>query len=293
MARDTSRWAGSSSGLGSRGKTLRPSRVIRNVWRPGRSACPRILVTLSFRTTEVSLNRLIQHDEAVGHGEDRMVFTFRSRKLADEEGRRLPGGEVNGQPLDEVLHVQGARLGSIPHPQHRAEGVHDDKAGGEGVDLTHEALENRREAALYLSAQRAEADHAVHLRRIEEAVLLLVPEHVERRLADDREVEARTISCRVGEHDLVGQGRLAGAGRADDEVEGQLREAFPQHVVQPWTSGCELPWKVTVGSGLTGSQAPQTPRSSWAGGQGRTHRPRWTVSRWHRRVGKERLDQEP
>jgi hypothetical protein len=45
--------------------------------------------------------------------------------------------------------------------------------------------------------------------------------------------------------------------------------------------------------GAIGPQAPQTPRSSRAGGQGRTHRPRWTVSRWHRRVGKERLDQEP
>jgi hypothetical protein len=56
-------------------------------------------------------------------------------------------------------------------------------------------------------------------RWIEEAIQLLVAEHLEWRFTNDREVEARTVRGGVGEHHLVGQGRLAAAGAADDEVE--------------------------------------------------------------------------
>src|SRR5207247_3599730 len=145
----------------------------------------------------ISLGPLTQDNEAVGHREDGMVLGFRSWKLPEEEGRRLAGREVKRQPLDEVLDFR--RHLPVVDSQHRAERVDHDPSRADGFDLTHDTLEDGRQAELDLSAQRAEADHAVHLGWIEETVLLLVPEQLERWLTDDRAVDATTLSPHGGE----------------------------------------------------------------------------------------------
>ena len=142
-------------------------------------------------------------------------------------------GQVEGEALDEALQLHLASRCSRRRPHDRAEGVdHDDG----GVDLSTSRtmrLQHLAQVLLqHLLAQVDEADVPVHLVRVEEAHLLLVAQHLEGRLAQHREVEGRSLGGGVGEHDLVGQGGLARAGRPGDQVEGVLGETAAQHLVQ-------------------------------------------------------------
>ncbi len=76
-----------------------------------------------------------------------------------------------------------------------------------------------------------ELDHVPHFGRVEEAQLLLIAEHFERRLAEHAEVKRRARSGRRGKHDLMDQSRLARTGRAGDQVERIFRHPAAQHLV--------------------------------------------------------------
>ena len=186
----------------------------------------------------VPLDLLAENDDAIGDRVDWVVLDLRLRMLADQERRGFPGGEVNGQSVDEVLKRQLSTVRIARRPDDRTERVHDHQAR---IHVSHRAddlVEHRAEPSPHqLVAEREEADHAVDLRRVEEAERLLVAEHLERRLADHGQVEARSLGARVGEHQLVSERRLAGAGGSDNEVEGQFGEPSAQHVVESGNPG--------------------------------------------------------
>jgi hypothetical protein len=66
-----------------------------------------------------------------------------------QEGRglRVDAAERNVGPARPRCDARTpSSNGTGAHAQHRTKGVHDDEAGGDGFDLTHDALEDRREA---------------------------------------------------------------------------------------------------------------------------------------------------
>ena len=68
---------------------------------------------LQLAHDRVALDALVQPEEAVGDGEDRVVADLRLGVLADQEGRRLPARQVQRQPLDEALR-SSARSAGLP-----------------------------------------------------------------------------------------------------------------------------------------------------------------------------------
>jgi hypothetical protein len=73
--------------------------------------------------------------------------------------------------------------------------------------------------------------------RVEEVELLLVAQHLQRRLAEHGEVQRRALGRGQREHDLVRQRGLAAAGLAGDQVERELRQAAAEHLVQAGHAG--------------------------------------------------------
>src|SRR6185503_2723273 len=66
-------------------------------------------------------------------------------------------------------------------------------------------------------------------------------------LADDREVHGSPLGSGKRKHDLVRERGLARAGRADDEIEGELRQASAEYLVEPRHAGRELSNRNLVG----------------------------------------------
>src|SRR5665213_1773797 len=60
------------------------------------------------------------------------------------------------------------------------------------------------------------------LRHIEEGELLLIAQHLEGRFANDGEIERGSIGASEGEHNLLRECRLPGAGSAGNEIKGEL-----------------------------------------------------------------------
>ena len=78
---------------------------MRKVCSPGTDAWPRSFMTCNFRTTEfrsVTCDSQNRPSATVNTGLSRISAVA---VLADQEGRRLPAGQVQRQPLDEALHV--------------------------------------------------------------------------------------------------------------------------------------------------------------------------------------------
>ena len=62
--------------------------------------------------------------------------------------------------------------------------------------------------------------------------LLLVTQHLQRRLAEDGEVQRRALGSRVREHELMGKCRLAAAWFADNQIERVLGPSAAEDVVE-------------------------------------------------------------
>ena len=67
--------------------------------------------------------------------------------------------------------------------------------------------------------------------------MLLIAQHLEDGLAEDGEIERRFLRRPVGENDLMRQRGFPAAGRAANHVEGKLRNAAAQDVVEPAHAG--------------------------------------------------------
>ena len=84
----------------------------------------------------------------------------------------------------------------------------------------------------HLFRQIDEMNDVVHLRHVEEGELLLIAQHLERRLSQHREVHGGPLCRRVGEHELVGERGLSRPHFAENDVERILRPAAAKDVVQ-------------------------------------------------------------
>ena len=179
----------------------------------------------------IPIDPLRHDDEAIGHREDRIFANLSVWIFPEQERRGLPGGQFHREPLHELLHRHAAvRLGLW---NERPKGVHDYNARRKFV---HPGLDRRQDLTQIvrqgLIVQVRELHDIVHLRHVKERELLLVPQHLERRLTEDREVQGRTLRRRIREHELVGERRLAAPGFADDEIERVLGPAAAQDGIQ-------------------------------------------------------------
>ena len=76
------------------------------------------------------------------------------------------------------------------------------------------------------------ADAAPNLRGIKKGVLLLIAQHLDRRLAQDADVQSGALRAGIGKDDLMRKGRLAAAGSSGQEVEGILGNAAAKYVIK-------------------------------------------------------------
>ena len=154
--------------------------------------------------------------------------------------------------------MAGAQCGTIHHHQ-----------TGQLLDLLDDPLQHPAQAVLaHLVAEVHEADGVADPVRVEEGVLLLVAQHLDRRLAQHREVQPGALGRGVGEHELVGERGLAAPRLAGDQVEGVLRYPPAQHRVEAGHAGGELmdrhtllrhsPVSVDVGGAAPGAALGQT-----------------------------------
>ncbi len=66
---------------------------------------------LQLAHDRVPLDALVEPEQPVGDGEDRVVAQLALDVLADQERGRLPTGQVQRQALDEALELHFARVG--------------------------------------------------------------------------------------------------------------------------------------------------------------------------------------
>jgi len=81
------------------------------------------------------------------------------------------------------------------------------------------------------------ANRPVYRFAVEEVELLLITQHLQRRLAEYRKEQRRAFRRRQGKHHLVREGCFAAARRTGNEVKRKLRKASAQHLVQSWHAG--------------------------------------------------------
>ena len=206
----------------------------------GHGRLPAELDDLKLPHDGVALHRLREPVEPVRDGEDGIVVYLPFAILSEQKRRGLPAGEVQGESLHEGLELDLGHRGRARFPDQRAEGVHDDEGGAGRLHLPDVGVQDRVEVLLqHHLTQVDEADRGADLRGVEELKLLLVAQHLEGGFPEDGEVEGRPGGRGIGEDDLVGEGGLSAPRRAGEDVEGQFREAAPQHRVQTRHAGGE------------------------------------------------------
>ncbi len=181
----------------------------------------------------IAFRVLRQPEQSVGHREHRIIAKLAVRVLPDQERRRLPGGEENREPVDERLELDVTGIARRLARQ-CAKRVHDHHARVRGLHRAPDRIEHASEILLHdRFAQIDEADRLVHLRRIEERVLLLVPQHLQSRFSEHGEVQRGSCCRGIREQDLVHQRGLAAAGCARDDVERELGQSAAQDFIEP------------------------------------------------------------
>src|SRR5476651_762938 len=182
---------------------------------------------------------LLRHpDDAVGHGEDGAGLRFGRQVFADQEGGGQPARHLHAELLDEVLQAGGAEVHALGRLHHRTEGIDEHQAGRKVAYLVDDTRQHAVEVAVeQVGRQVDEFDRLVDLADVEEGELLLVAQHLQRRLAEHGEKQCAPFRRGQREHDLVRHRRLAAAGRAGQQVEGKLGDAATEQVVQARNSG--------------------------------------------------------
>ncbi len=109
--------------------------------------------------------------------------------LADEKCRRFPAREAHSQLLDEVLQIEGGVVRAFAGPDQCSKGIDHHDAGARRLDFLNDACEEILQRVVdHIEAQIDEADRLVHAGHLEERELLLIAQHLERRLAGDRDI---------------------------------------------------------------------------------------------------------
>lgn len=133
-----------------------------------------------------------------------------------------------------VVRISLRRTGEY----HGAEGIHEHQRRFVLFHFGADALQHHVQITLeHFLRQVDQMDRTVDRRVIEEIELLLVAQHLQRRLAQHRQIQSRALRCRHREHHLMSERGLAAAGRPRNEVERELRQAAAQHFVQARHAG--------------------------------------------------------
>ena len=187
---------------------------MRKVCSPGSVGLAAHLHDLHLAHHGVALHALAQPDQAVGHREHRVGVGL-VEVLADQEGRGLPARHQHAQLLHELLQAgrAGCRRCSLANTTERNESTKT-SAGLCAVTSSTMRSQHPVEVAGHgVVGQVDEAHAVVDGLAVEEVELLLVAQHLQRRLAQHGEVERRALRRGQREHDLVRQRGLAAARR--------------------------------------------------------------------------------
>src|ERR1700733_5032034 len=131
------------------------------------------------------------------------------RVFTHQECRSLPTAQVYSELLDELRQSERPpRMTSCLHHD-RAERVHEHQSGRVGLDF----LDDSRQYPVKLSqsnivAQIDETNRVIDPVELEISELLLITEHLQRRLTEHGEKYRRPLLRRHGEHQLVRERRL-------------------------------------------------------------------------------------
>ena len=111
--------------------------------------------------------------------------------FADQKGRRLPAGEMNRQAFQEALQVHAAVWPATPAARMMVRNESTTTTPGLTLlHLAHDGLQHRVEPLVQGRVTQVHVvDAAADFGCVEEAELLLVAQHLERRLTDDGEVQ--------------------------------------------------------------------------------------------------------
>ena len=132
-----------------------------------------------------AIDVLREPEDAVGNREDRIRVGFGLQIFADKKRRRLPHRKPHSELLHEALQLGLAPLRALRGHRGRAERVDEDKRRIVRLDLLDDARQHAFEiAGQNLRRQIHEADGAVDLFGVEERELLLIAQHLHRRLAE-------------------------------------------------------------------------------------------------------------
>ena len=158
--------------------------------------------------------------------------------LTDQERGDLPGRQLDRQPLHEVLEL-GDRV-AARRTCHRTKAVDDDERRPHPLHLSLDGGKQIIEiAGNHSLAQVDEVDVLANPLDVEERELLLVSQQLQRRLAEHRDVERRSLGRRVREDELLHQRRLARPRTAGDHAERVLRQSAPEHLVEARHAGLQ------------------------------------------------------
>ena len=152
--------------------------------------------------------------------------------LGEEPALPLGVGQQNDDASREIReHLQFVeKLLEIPVRRRRLLRGHETVDDGQSCRLLcHDATDQRDQAAQSLGFERAEATDVIHgfgnLRFVEEGHPAQMAKHPRMRLGEQRDVDRPAALGRVVEARLVGQDRLARAGRPLDDVDPGLEQA--------------------------------------------------------------------
>jgi hypothetical protein len=128
-------------------------------------------------------------EEAVGHRENGMLARPVATILAQEKRCRLPGSQLGREPLHELAQPQIAVDRAVWFQG--AEGIDDHNLWSQLLHLADNGVQHAAQIVTqHLFRQIDEMNDVVHLRQVEEGELLLIAQHLERRLPQQREVHA-------------------------------------------------------------------------------------------------------
>jgi hypothetical protein len=163
--------------------------------------------------------------------------------FAEEERGHLPRGQLLREALDERREPDDPRIVARGETAtDGAERIHRDERGSEVRDFGDDALEDGVEIlGCGFPTQIDELDDRRNSGGVEKRVLLLIPHHLHRRLAEDGEVDRAMLRGRVGEQHLLHQRRFACARRAGNEIERIFAEPTAEHCVETGDAGQDIP----------------------------------------------------
>src|SRR3989454_4007436 len=172
---------------------------------------------------------LVERQDAVNDGKERVRLAVPGTVLAEEQRGGLPRHEVDGELVAELPQLL-MRLGQVVE---RLEAVHHDDGGLHLLDVLHDETGGSLEPlAPQDDAEIHELDSGLDLGRVEELELAQVAQGLGRRLRERVEVEHARLGRGVVEADLLGEDRLARARRPAEDGDRPLRQPTQEERIE-------------------------------------------------------------